>query len=185
MLFLPRNWTRYLKNPWVDFHQTWYVGAPSGEDELIRFWGRSAQHQRSMNMLQNMLIWLFYTFVNWFSSLPSLSLGLEKWWLFFFCLSAFFAGKWGPIFRWQLFLFGNWRGGGGCGHKMLVPPYKNPRPPSVPYWKNPGYVFKNEQLLMRIQINIDVHVTGYFIIYGVFAREGGGIPVDNAVVEFF
>ena len=44
---LPRN----LKNPWVDFHQTWYMGAPPGVDELIRFWARSAQHQRSMNLV--------------------------------------------------------------------------------------------------------------------------------------
>ena len=39
--------TRNLKNLWVDFHQTWYRGAPPGVDELIRFWARSAQHQRS------------------------------------------------------------------------------------------------------------------------------------------
>ena len=39
--------TRNLKNPWVDFHQTWYRGAPPGVDELIRFWARSAQRQRS------------------------------------------------------------------------------------------------------------------------------------------
>ena len=30
--------TRNLKNPWMDFHQTWYRGAPPGVDELIRFW---------------------------------------------------------------------------------------------------------------------------------------------------
>ena len=30
--------TRNLKNLWVDFHQTWYRGAPLGVDELIRFW---------------------------------------------------------------------------------------------------------------------------------------------------
>ena len=39
--------TRNLKNLWVDFHQTWYRGAPPGLDELIRFWARSAQRQRS------------------------------------------------------------------------------------------------------------------------------------------
>ena len=39
--------TRNLKNPWVDFHQTWHRGAPPGVDELIRFWARSAQRQRS------------------------------------------------------------------------------------------------------------------------------------------
>ena len=33
--------------PWVDFHQTWYRGAPLGVDELIRFWARSTQCQRS------------------------------------------------------------------------------------------------------------------------------------------
>ena len=43
--------TRNLKNLWVDFHQTWYRGAPPGVDELIRFWARSAQHQRSMNLV--------------------------------------------------------------------------------------------------------------------------------------
>ena len=43
--------TRNLKNPWVDFHQTWYIGAPPGVDELIRFWARSAQRQRSMNLV--------------------------------------------------------------------------------------------------------------------------------------
>ena len=30
---------RNLKKPWVDFHQTWYRGAPPGVDELIRFLG--------------------------------------------------------------------------------------------------------------------------------------------------
>ena len=40
---LPQN----LKNPWVDFHQTWHRGAPWGVDELIIFWARSAQGQRS------------------------------------------------------------------------------------------------------------------------------------------
>ena len=39
--------TRNLKNLWVDFHQTWYRGAPPGVDELIRFWARSAQRQSS------------------------------------------------------------------------------------------------------------------------------------------
>ena len=43
--------TRNLKNPWVDFHQTWYRGAPPGVDELIRFWARSAQRQRSKNLV--------------------------------------------------------------------------------------------------------------------------------------
>ena len=46
------------------------------------------------------------------------------------------------------------------------------------------YVIKNEQLLMRVYIQINI-AEYRFIIYGVFAREGGGIPVDNAVVEFF
>ena len=50
------NWSQYaiftsltqnLKNPWVDFHQTWYRGATPGVDELIRYWARSAQRQRS------------------------------------------------------------------------------------------------------------------------------------------
>ena len=31
----------------MDFHQTWYRGAPLGVDELIRFWARSAQCQGS------------------------------------------------------------------------------------------------------------------------------------------
>ena len=39
--------TRNLKKPLVDFHQTWYRGAPLGVDELIRFWARSTQCQRS------------------------------------------------------------------------------------------------------------------------------------------
>ena len=39
--------TQNLKNPWVDFHQTWYMDAPPGVDELIRFWARFAQGQRS------------------------------------------------------------------------------------------------------------------------------------------
>ena len=39
--------TQNLKNPWVDFLQTWYRGAPPGVDELIRIWARSAQGQRS------------------------------------------------------------------------------------------------------------------------------------------
>ena len=43
--------TRNLKNPWVDFHHTWPRGAPWRVDELIRFWGRSAQGQRSMNLV--------------------------------------------------------------------------------------------------------------------------------------
>ena len=38
---------RNLKNLWVDFHQT----APPGVDELIRFWARSAQRQRSTDEL--------------------------------------------------------------------------------------------------------------------------------------
>ena len=46
MLVLPRL-RENLKNPWVDFHQTWYRGAPPGVDELIRFWARSAQRQGS------------------------------------------------------------------------------------------------------------------------------------------
>ena len=41
--------TRHLKNPWVDFHQTWYRGAPPGVDDLFRFWARSAQLQRSID----------------------------------------------------------------------------------------------------------------------------------------
>ena len=45
MLFLLVN--ANLKNPLVDFHQTWYRGAPPEVDELIRFWARSAQGQRS------------------------------------------------------------------------------------------------------------------------------------------
>ena len=39
--------TRNLKKAWVDFHQTWYRGAPLGVDELIRFWARSTHCQRS------------------------------------------------------------------------------------------------------------------------------------------
>ena len=31
----------------MEFHQTWYRGAPLGVDELIRFWARSAQRQGS------------------------------------------------------------------------------------------------------------------------------------------
>ena len=31
----------------MEFHQTWYRGAPPGVDELIRFWARSAQRQGS------------------------------------------------------------------------------------------------------------------------------------------
>ena len=38
---------RNLKNPWVDFPQTWYRGTPPGVDELIRFWARSVQRQGS------------------------------------------------------------------------------------------------------------------------------------------
>ena len=40
-----------LENLWVDFHQTWYMDAPPGVDELIRFWARFAQGQRSMNLV--------------------------------------------------------------------------------------------------------------------------------------
>ena len=43
--------TQNLKNLLMDFHQTWYRGAPPGVDELIRFWARSAQRQRSMNLV--------------------------------------------------------------------------------------------------------------------------------------
>ena len=43
--------TRNLKKPWVDFHQTWYMGAPPGVDEVIRFLVRFAQGQRSMNLV--------------------------------------------------------------------------------------------------------------------------------------
>ena len=34
--------TQNLKNPWENFHQTWYRGAPPGVNELIRFGARSA-----------------------------------------------------------------------------------------------------------------------------------------------
>ena len=51
---LPRN----LKNPWVDFYQTWYRGAPWQVDELIRFWARSAQGQRSMNLVKKCYFYL-------------------------------------------------------------------------------------------------------------------------------
>ena len=37
--------TRNLKNPWVDFHETWYRGAPPGVDELIRF-GRDPPNEK-------------------------------------------------------------------------------------------------------------------------------------------
>ena len=50
--------TRNLKIPWVDFHQTWYRGAPPGVDELIRFWARAAQCQRSKN-----LVWICYFYL--------------------------------------------------------------------------------------------------------------------------
>ena len=53
--------TRNLKNLWVDFHQTWYRGAPQGVDELIRFWAWSAQRQRSMNLVS---ICCFYLVLN-------------------------------------------------------------------------------------------------------------------------
>ena len=43
--------TRNLKNPLVDFHHTWPRGAPWRVDELIGFWARSAQGQRSMNLV--------------------------------------------------------------------------------------------------------------------------------------
>ena len=46
MLFFT-SLTQNLKNPWVNFHQTWYRDAPPGVDELIRFCARSAQGQRS------------------------------------------------------------------------------------------------------------------------------------------
>ena len=36
-----------LKYYLMEFHQTWYRGAPPGVDELIRFWARSAQRQGS------------------------------------------------------------------------------------------------------------------------------------------
>ena len=39
--------TQNLKNPLVDFYHTWPRGAPWRVDELIRFWARSAQGQRS------------------------------------------------------------------------------------------------------------------------------------------
>ena len=50
MLFFT-SLTRNLKNPLVDFHQTWYMDAPPGVDELIRFWARFAKGQRSMNLV--------------------------------------------------------------------------------------------------------------------------------------
>ena len=43
MLFLPRN----TKSRTPGWNQTWYRGATPGVDELIRFWARSAQRQRS------------------------------------------------------------------------------------------------------------------------------------------
>ena len=47
----------------MDFHQTWYRGAPPGVDELIRFWARSAQCQGSkVNELGiNMLFFTSFT----------------------------------------------------------------------------------------------------------------------------
>ena len=53
--------TQNLKNLWVDFHQTWYRGAPPGVDELIRFWARSAQRQRSMNLVSICYFYLVNT----------------------------------------------------------------------------------------------------------------------------
>ena len=46
----------------MEFHQTWYRGAPPGVDELIRFWARSAQRQGSkVNELGlNMLFFPIY-----------------------------------------------------------------------------------------------------------------------------
>ena len=43
--------TQNLKSPLVDFYHTWPRGAPWRVDELIRFWARSAQGQRSMNLV--------------------------------------------------------------------------------------------------------------------------------------
>ena len=64
----------------------------------------------------------------------------QKWWpsppppFFPFRLSACFAGKWGP------FVGEDFSWGGGLSAQMLVPLYKNPRPPSAtPHWKNPSY----------------------------------------------
>ena len=61
MLFLPRL-REISRTPWVDFHQTWYRGAPLGVDELIRFWARSVQRQGSkVNEIGlNMLFSLVY-----------------------------------------------------------------------------------------------------------------------------
>ena len=65
--------------PQEPHHQTWYVGAPSGEDELIRFLGGSAQHQRSkVNEYASKYACLTVVYLcKWVSSLPSLSLDLE------------------------------------------------------------------------------------------------------------
>ena len=46
---------RNLKNPWVDFHQTWYRGAPPGVDEVIRFWARSDVGSKVNELRINML----------------------------------------------------------------------------------------------------------------------------------
>ena len=41
------SYAQYLKNPLVDFYHTWPWDATWGVDELIRFWVRSTQGQRS------------------------------------------------------------------------------------------------------------------------------------------
>ena len=51
MLFLPRFKNAKSQEPLGGFHQTWYMDAPPGVDELIRFWARFAQGQRSMNLV--------------------------------------------------------------------------------------------------------------------------------------
>ena len=84
-----------------------------------------------------MLIWLFYTFVNGFSSLPSLSLGLEKWLLFFFACQLFSPESEDPflgenIFVWKL-------EGGGMSAQTFSAPLWKPKAPSAPYLKMSNY----------------------------------------------
>ena len=60
-LFEIPSLTQNHKNPLVDFHQTWYRGAPLGVDEPIRFWARSVPGQRSNLNELGLKICYFYT----------------------------------------------------------------------------------------------------------------------------
>ena len=56
--YVPFSLSHYLKNRWMDSHQTWFMYVSWGANDLIRFWGHEVKGQRSWGSLymQNWLV---------------------------------------------------------------------------------------------------------------------------------